>query len=248
MSGYVTTKLNCCGCLLDIMGELYLPEGAENSLPIVIMSHGFNGAGADISDMASHLAKNGIAAYIFDFPCGSSRSNGSTLDMSIEAQKNDLHAVIDMIEGLECVDKGRIFLYGESQGGFVSALTAAERPERIAGMFLVYPAFCIPNDWLKCDPRELPESIEFMGLEISKKFYYSVPRYDVYEHVKSFANPVSIYHGDCDTVVDISYSHRLAKTLPHASLTVIGGRGHGFPPKARENIANDICRKIQNKI
>lgn len=248
MGAYNKTKLSCMGSSCEIMGELYLPESDVMSLPLVILCHGFNSAGADLADIAEHLAETGILSYTFDFPGGSLRSNGSTLDMSIEAQQADLRRVIDMVSQLDKADNGRIYLYGESQGGFVSALTAAEMPDRIAGLFLVYPAFCIPDDWCGKDPAELEGPFEFMGLEISSKFYDSVPRYDVFEHVKSFDGPVKIWHGDCDTVVDISYSRRLEKALPDASLTVVGGCGHGFPPLERERIAAEICDRIADDI
>lgn len=55
----------------------------------------------------------------------------------------DLNAVVDMIKTLDFVDTDNIFLLGRSQGGFVSALTAAQREDDIQGMVLFYPAFVI---------------------------------------------------------------------------------------------------------
>ena len=56
--------------------------------------------------------------------------------MSVETEQNDLRNVIDMISGLDNADDSKLYLYGESQDGFVAALTGAEIPDRIAGMCL----------------------------------------------------------------------------------------------------------------
>ena len=44
------------------------------------------------------------------------------------------------------VDTDKLFLFGQSQGGMVSALTAAGRADEVKAMLLVYPAFCIVHD------------------------------------------------------------------------------------------------------
>ena len=44
------------------------------------------------------------------------------------------------------IDKKRIVLIGESQGGLVSALAAAERKRQISSLILIYPALCIPDN------------------------------------------------------------------------------------------------------
>ena len=83
--------------------------------------------------------------------------------MSVETEQNDLRNVIDMISGLDNADDSKLYLYGESQGGFVAALTGAEIPDRIAGMCLVYPAFCIVDQWLSMEPAAMTEPFRFMG-------------------------------------------------------------------------------------
>ncbi len=53
--------------------------------------------------------------------------SGSSLGMGVLAEKTDLLNVLDYIKTLDFVDPIRITLTGCSQGGFVSALAAAER-------------------------------------------------------------------------------------------------------------------------
>ncbi len=75
---------------------------------------------------AQALAENGYVVYCFDFCGGSqqSRSDGSTLEMSIFTEQADLEAVIDMMqEPGFCRQREFFFLMGTSQGGVVSAIT-----------------------------------------------------------------------------------------------------------------------------
>ncbi|MBD5081022.1 MAG: alpha/beta hydrolase [Ruminococcaceae bacterium] len=240
---YRREELHCKYNGTDIFGRLYIPEKGEKPFPAVICSPGYGCIGSSMKDIAVTLAENGILAYAFDF-CGNSpysKSSGNSTELSILTLQDNLRHVIDMIGALDIADRERIHLCGESQGGFVSALTAAEMPQRIAGMFLIYPAFCIPDQWLAMDPAAMTEPFSFMGdMMLSKAYYDGVPRYDVYEHISAFDKPVFIYHGDADGLVDLSYGKRVNEAFPNSTLTVINGGGHGFEEKDRNFVVNDI--------
>ena len=241
---YRTEELHCIYDNVDIFGTLYIPCSGRQNHPAVICSHGYNCIGSDMDDLAAKLAEKGVMAYTFDYCGGSTRSasSGKSTDMSILTEQDNLRHVIDMISAIDMAD-GQIYLCGESQGGFVAALTAAEMPDKIAGMFLIYPAFCIVDQWLAMNPEDMKEPFGFMGeMLLSKAFYDGVPRYDVYEHISAFDKPVFIYHGDADPVVDISYAERIVKEFPDSVLTVIKGGGHGFGEKDRNFVVNDICK------
>ena len=122
----------------EIYGVVYIPEGAGEKLPAVIYSHGFGGTHRAGADYARYLAQRAYVVYSFDF-CGGapgSRSDGSTLEMSIFTEQADLEAVMDMVQGLDYVDDDNLFLMGTSQGGVVSAITAAEHEDEVAGLTL----------------------------------------------------------------------------------------------------------------
>lgn len=228
---------------------LYIPDNGVSTYPAVICSHGYNCIGNDMRDIAENLAKNGILAYTFDYCGGSTRSasSGKSVDMSVETEQDNLRHVIDMISAMEAVDSTRLYIYGESQGGFVAALTAAEMPERIAGMFLIYPAFSIVDQWLAMNPNDMKEPFNFMGeMKLSKTFYDGVPRYDVYEHIKAFTNPVIIYHGGMDQLVDVSYAKRINDKFPNSVLTVFDDAGHGFNEKDKAFIIDEVCGYLTN--
>lgn len=219
-----------------IFGLLYTPAEYKGKLPAVILSHGYNSSHRELLDMAECLAKRGFAAYCYDFCGGSavSKSGGSSLDMSIETEISDLKAVIKAISENDFIDTDRIYLYGESQGGFVSALTAAQMPDKIAGEVLLYPAFCIPDNWLGIDPETMKGPVDFMGMKLSRTYRDGVPDYDVFEAAGRFHRPVLIHHGDSDGLVDLSYAERLHKAIPQSKLFVYHGEVHGFAPEARK--------------
>lgn len=241
---FAKEELHCTYDGVDIFGTLYTPDNGRDVHPAVILSHGYNCIGEDMQDIAASLAQNGILAYTFDYCGGSTRSasSGDSVDMSIETEQDNLRHVIDMISEMELVDSEQLYIYGESQGGFVAALTGAEMPDRIAGMFLVYPAFSIVDQWLAMDPDSMTEPFTFMGsMTLSKTFYDGVPRYDVYEHIKAFTNPVTIYQGDKDPVVGLDYAKRADEALPDSELIVVEGAGHGFGGKDRTLVKDGVC-------
>ena len=80
---------------------------------------------------------------------------------------------------------------------------------------------------------ELCGEFDFMGMTLSRTFYESVPKFDIYEHISAFDNPVLVMHGDSDGLVDISYAEKVKNELADCRLTVYHGEGHGFSPKAR---------------
>ncbi|WP_294484144.1 alpha/beta hydrolase [uncultured Ruminococcus sp.] len=227
----------------DIVIDEFIPE-TEGRYPCVIMSHGFNSCAEELHDIARVLAENGIYALCYDFNGGGNkgRSTGKTTDMSVLTEQNDLMAVLEYVKSLPLT--GEIYLYGESQGGFVSAITAPDIPD-IAGLFLVYPAFVIPHDWLSRDESTMQGEFEFMGVKISKTYYDGIPRYDVFAKASEFKMPVKIWHGGADPVVDPEYSLKLVKTYEQCELKVISGLGHWFPPEQREVIAEEIVRSIK---
>lgn len=219
----------------EIYGLLYTPAEAGENLPAVVLSHGYNATALDMTDMAEELARKGFAAYCYDF-CGgaaASKSGGSTLDMSIMSEMSDLNSVISMLRTSGLADTERIFLYGESQGGLVSALTAAGAEHKIAGMTLLYPALCIPDNWLGVSAEDMTPYVDFMGMQLSGKFREGLPEFDIFSEIAKFSEAVLVHHGSCDSVVAAAYSEKLCSMLENCRLAIYENEGHGFSPEAR---------------
>lgn len=233
-----------------IYGVLFRPEGLKKA-PVVIISHGFGGNHAPWEYYAENLVPLGYAAYCFDF-CGggnNSLSDGKTTDMSVMTEKSDLEAVIDGLKDVEGLDLGRVTLIGESQGGLVSALVAADRKDIVENLILIYPALCIPDDWVDVFPttENMPEEMDVWGTKIGHAYVEGLYGLDVYPTITKYEGRVRIFHGDEDNVVPLSYSERAQKEYKDAVLTVMPGQGHGFSPEATEVVISGIKDCLQSK-
>ena len=215
-----------------IYGVLYVPQGAGDRMPALLCSHGFGGSWRSCAQYAEAMAARGYVVYCFDFCGGSpgSRSDGTTLEMSVFTEQADLEAVLAMAQGLDFVDPDRIFLLGTSQGGAVSAITAAEHADEIRGLILLYPAFVLVDNANERDssPEEIPESTFFLWMEVGRAYFAPLIGYDIYEDIAGYEKEVLLLHGDADDIVPLSYSERALEVYPEARLQVLPGAGHGF--------------------
>ncbi len=222
-----------------VYGKMYLPGEEKDSYPLVILSHGFNSSSVLNEGYAESFAKEGYAAYIFDFCGGSpgSKSEGEVTDMSVLTEAQDLMNVMDSLKELDYIDGSQVFLFGLSQGGFVSAYTAAQRPDEVKGLILFYPAFVLQENCWKTHSSidDIPETEEMMGVTVGAIYSRDAMSFDIYEEIGKYTGDVLICHGDKDALVDLSYSEKAAEVYENADLKVIKYGEHGFQGKlARE--------------
>ena len=209
-----------------IVGKIFIPEKGLQKYPAVIFSHGFNENYRQLEHHAADYAESGIASIMFDF-CGGGTdtlSDGRLDQMTILTEADDLEAVIDAVLKLDFIDSDRLFLHGDSMGGFISAYVAARLPELIRALVLWYPAFVIPDDAKR--RIETGDNICF-GLEISPDFARTSD-IDIFGIISKYTGPVKIIHGDKDPVVPYTYSERAVSVYKDAELTILSGAGHGF--------------------
>lgn len=224
-----------------VYGEALIP--AAESFPVVIFSHGFNGYQDDFKGIAEALVAEGVGALTFTF-CGSGprdRSGFPTTEMTLETERDDLIALIDYARRIEGFN-GKLFLFGGSQGGMVSALAAQRRGEEVSGMILLYPAFGIRDDWNAMFPKSqypdddsLPETVynfNGWGVDLGKGFIRSARKVDVFSKMPAFSDPVLIFHGDNDAVVNIRYSKQATGKggYPNSKLIEYANFVHGAQP------------------
>ena len=201
-------------------------------MPLVIYSHGFGGSHSGGVTYARSLAARGYMVYCFDF-CGatsSSRSDGATTDMSIRTEESDLRAVIGHFAEDSRVDASRIYLIGASQGGMVTAMTAADYPDLARAAVLIYPALVIPDDVHEWYPHreDIPETFSLWGVTLGSIYATDAYDYDIYTELPKFRKDVLIIHGTADNIAPISYSERMVQLYASAELKRIEGAGHGF--------------------
>ena len=216
-----------------IYGKAYVPQ-VSGRVPLVIFSHELGTTHTTGEGYAEYFASRGIAYYVFDFPGGSisgSRSEGKTTEMSVLTEARDLGHVLDAEKEWNFVDSNRIYLHGGSQGGLVSAVTATQKANDIAGLVLAYPAFIIPDqlhqDFSSLD--DVPEHFRYIDwIDVGKIYAEDMWNYDVYKEISAYKGPVLILHGDRDYTVPMRYAKRAQKAYANATLKVISGGGHEF--------------------
>lgn len=216
----------------QIYGVIYIPQNAGKQMPAIIYSHGFGGSHQYGTQYAEAMAARGYVVYCFDFCGGSSesRSDGSTLEMSLFTEQADLEAVIERILGLDYVDSSNLFLMGTSQGGAVSAITAADHPDEIKGAVLLYPAFVLVDNAneLFQSAEEIPDTQYFLWMDVGRTYFEPLLGYDIYSDITDYTKDVLILHGDADSIVPLSYSEKAVQVYDSAQLKVLFGAGHGF--------------------
>ena len=225
-----------------IYGDAYIPDAGE--FPLVIFSHGYNGYKDDFKSDAQALMKEGIAAITFTF-CGSGardKSGFGTTNMTLYTEREDLEALMDYAKSIKGFN-GKLYLFGGSQGGMVTALTAQERADDIEAMILIFPAFSIPDDWNANYPKDtypsaedIPETIPWWGINLGRNFAVTARDLDIYEQMAEFTKPVMLFHGTADNIVNISYSERASTTFPNCWYKTYAGAGHGFAPNLMAEI------------
>ena len=248
MGKYKIKEILCERDGMSIYGQTYIPSNGDRKYPTVIIGHGFTGTYRDNANYAAYLAENGYAAYVFDF-CGGSnytKSDGDTREMSVITEVEDMKTVVDNFKALDFVDSEHIFLMGESQGGFVAALTAAQRPDEISGLIMLYPAFVIPDNAKKsyASISDIPNDINFWGGHVSAKYYSDIWDLDVYKEIGKYNGNVLIFHGTQDNLVDFSYSQRAKETYRSAELIVYKGAGHGFNGSDAQDASDKMVQLV----
>lgn len=241
-------KFECKRENLTIRG--YVWGGMAGKKPAVVLSHGFLGNWKNCKTYAEELEKLGYVCFAYDF-CGGGvkcSSDGEQKDMTVRTEVKDLLAVVDYVKGRRDVDENRVTLLGCSQGGYVSAMTAAENPGLAEKLVLFYPALCIPDDaraghmmFYKFDPKNIPDILGRFPMKLGGDYARTVVDKDPFEQITGYEGPVLLLHGTKDKIVDLSYSRRAAKCYPNCRFEIIKDGTHGFKRKYDVEACRILC-------
>ena len=243
---------------LTIRGHVYKPK-AGDAFPAVIISHGFMANQQEVRQYAEALAVDGYAAFIYDFCGGCLRgsSDGATKDMTVFTEVEDLTAVMNHALSQSFVKGEKLILMGCSQGGFVSAMTAARLPEKVEKLVLFYPALCIPDDaragkmmLFRFDPNSIPDILGKHPIELGGDYARSVIDKNPYALIAGYAGPVLIVHGTADKIVKLRYSEQARETYGHdrCMLVTIEGAGHGFRREADKRAIATLREFVKGRV
>lgn len=214
----------------EIDGELYLPKTNETIYKTVVISHGFAGDKEENRTNADFYATHGCAAYIFSYHNFYQGSRSWTYDYSLKTEIFDLNAVIDGILEYDFTDRSRLFLAGYSQGGAVSALVAATRPDDLRGIVLFYPALMIPDMTREryASKDVIPETDTLWDSTVYRRYFLDAYDIDAYSEIFKFKKDVLLMQGDSDLIVPKSVGDKVSQTYENCEYHVIEGAGHSF--------------------
>ena len=218
----------------NLYGVLFMPETVEKAA-CFICSHGIYSSYQMTSLSAKEIAAFGFPAVCFDFRgCSySNKSGGKCEDASVLSEEEELEAVVEWMLVQPFCDSEKLYLLGQSLGGFVSALAGAEKQNKIAGMLLMYPAFnskqtveyMFPdNDKI---PDVIPDFMNFPGLNIGRRFISDAKSAPLDEAIASFKKPVYLIHGTADRLVPVETGQRTAEAYG-GKFVIAEGAEHGF--------------------
>jgi pimeloyl-ACP methyl ester carboxylesterase len=129
--------------------ELYVRRtpGPGGPAPAAVYVHGLGGSATNWTDLAALLSDR-VAGYAVDLPgFGRTRLAGARISPQTQAE-----AVMALVESLA---DGPVELFGNSMGGLVTLLVAAQRPELVRTLTLISPAVpdFRPSPRRMADPR-----------------------------------------------------------------------------------------------
>ena len=108
---------------------LYRPDGATDSVPCVVLAHGFTGIRElRLDTYAERFCQAGLAALVFDYRhFGASEGEPRQL-LDIRRQLADWASALTYARALEGIDSDRVAIWGTSfSGGHVQATAARDR-------------------------------------------------------------------------------------------------------------------------
>lgn len=218
---------------LNLKRYLTLPGGHTQSLPGVILCHGFpigpldaRQSGVTFPELMDRIANElGWAALTFTFRgCGSSDG-----DFSMQGWMDDLRNAINHLEA-EAAPQG-IWLVGTNTGGALALCAAADDP-RVRGCALL-GARADFDDWAS-QPRRFLEHAREIGAIRTPGFPNAfdewsreLRRFRPVDAARRFApRPLLVMHGEDDESVPVADSRVLAEAHGSAELRVVAGAGH----------------------
>lgn len=235
-----------------IYGKLFLPEETDTPLPLVILSHGLGSDHRIMEPYAENFAENGFAAFVFDYIGGSeeSMSDGSMTGMSVLTEAEDLSCILESFRSDSRFSEDEIFLFGGSQGGFISAYAAGKHPDEIAGLVLLYPAFNLQDicRTLVSDADEIPDSVVIGEHTVGSLYIRDMLTFDIYEVLRQYPGPVLLFHGTADPYVPLEYTQRAGQVLADARVVIIEGAEHGFDGEDRNRVEREAVAFVQEII
>lgn len=185
------------GILLN--GWLIKPAGNGKINITMLHFHGNEGSLASQYQAIVPVVKDGVQVFMFDYS-GFGFSAGKATMQNIRA---DALAALNYIGGRADVKNTKLAIYGQSLGGHLAAVIAAENPERIDGL-VMEGAFSSPKDMAAYKVKKVI-GLGFIGRLLVKEDYSAKAS------IKKYHKPCLIIHSTEDEEVPFYMGQLLYK-------------------------------------
>ena len=231
--------------------KLEMPKGRPGSCPLCIVQHGLTGNMEEnhIVGVAAAMREVGVATLRTEL-YGHGLSGGSFERHTLLKWVDNMLDVIDYAKGLDFASE--LLMCGHSQGGLLTMLMAALRPDDLSAIIPMSPAIVICDCartgsmfGLAFDPAHVPDVVALEeggpdGLVLSGDYFRIAQHIDVDEAIRAWHGPVLITHGTADEAVPVRYSEEAAAAYENARLALLEDDDHGYHRRLDE-----VCEAIQ---
>lgn len=178
----------------DTLNGWFLKPKNQQAKITILHLHGNGGSLLRQYKAISPLIKNGFQILLFDYS-GYGFSHGKPTPKNVLA---DANSALDYLKSREDVKDTKIIIYGQSLGGHLSAVVAAQRQNDIDGL-VMEGAFSSPKD---IAARMVPV--------IGRIFVRQ--RYSAKKSIKNYHKPLLLIHSTEDKVIPIYMSQIIFKS------------------------------------
>lgn len=235
-----------------LRGFVTLPENSQEKVPCVLLLHGFTGNVYGYKGfntrIARSLAEAGIGCVRFDF-YGNGESDGEFEDCTFTGLYEDAEDMFAWMGQQDFADPKRLYLSGQSMGGYVAASCAPGLKPR--GLMLLCPG---AGMWFGAAKRadavvETGQDwYDMEGLKYNMAFNYDMASHPVpFEEAKGYHGPVLIVRASDDKLVDEKTCQTYAQCYDRPELVTAEGGGHNFTSiPSRRQVADAMIAFVQN--
>lgn len=207
----------------------------------IILCHGISVDKEELgafTDLAKKLAKSGFNVFRFDFR-GHGESEGSSVDMTIKGETEDLEAAVKYLESRKLHKFG---IVAASFGGGPIAFYTTKHLNIIKALVLWnslidYGSGAAVTPWAKKYwGKPAFDRVEKHGFteigsrkfKIGRNLMFEISALKPWKELLKLEIPILFIHGDADTHVSCEDSVKYSKLVRNGTLVIIKGAEHGF--------------------
>jgi dienelactone hydrolase len=123
---------------IALAGYMYFPEAAGETLPCVVLCHGFSGTMDRLFPHAERFAAEGLAALVFDYRTFGDSGGDPRQVVDVHGQQEDVRSAVAFARAHARIDADQVALWGNSLGG-AHAITVASKDPRVPAVVSQIP-------------------------------------------------------------------------------------------------------------